>query len=128
MSANPKNFKPTKEAKPSKYKNIKVTRSLPNGEIVTFDSKREAKRFDALYVMAKQGHIKNLTLQPEYEIIPTCKHNGTTLRKIKYIADFRYEKNGKIIVEDAKGFHTDVYQLKKRLFLIQNPDIDFREI
>lgn len=127
MSSNPHHiFK--KQEKKSKYKNVKVTRSLPNGEVVTFDSKREAKRFDALYVMAKQGHIKNLTLQPEYEIIPTCKHNGTTLRKIKYIADFRYEKNGKIIVEDAKGFHTDVYQLKKRLFLIQNPDIDFREI
>lgn len=127
MSHNPHHiFK--KQEKKSKYKNVKVTRSLPNGEVVTFDSKREAKRFDALYVMAKQGHIKNLTLQPEYEIIPTCKHNGTTLRKIKYIADFRYEKNGKIIVEDAKGFHTDVYQLKKRLFLIQNPDIDFREI
>lgn len=117
-----------KQEKKSKYKNVKVTRSLPNGEVVTFDSKREAKRFEELYLMAKQGHIKNLTLQPEYEIIPTCKHNGTTLRKIKYIADFRYEKNGKIIVEDAKGFHTDVYQLKKRLFLIQNPDIDFREI
>lgn len=127
MSHNPHHiFK--KQEKKSKYKNVKVTRSLTNGEVVTFDSKREAKRFDALYVMAKQGHIKNLTLQPEYEIIPTCKHNGTTLRKIKYIADFRYEKNGKIIVEDAKGFHTDVYQLKKRLFLIQNPDIDFREI
>lgn len=127
MSINPHHiFK--KQEKKSKYKNVKVTRSLPNGDVVTFDSKREAKRFDALYVMAKQGHIKNLTLQPEYEIIPTCKHNGTTLRKIKYIADFRYEKNGKIIVEDAKGFHTDVYQLKKRLFLIQNPDIDFREI
>ena len=127
MSFNPHHtFK--KQEKKSKYKNVKVTRSLTNGDVVTFDSKREAKRFDALYVMAKQGHIKNLTLQPEYEIIPTCKHNGTTLRKIKYIADFRYEKNGKIIVEDAKGFHTDVYQLKKRLFLIQNPDIDFREI
>lgn len=128
MSANQRTFKPTKEAKPSKYKNIKVTRNLPNGELVTFDSKREAKRYDSLILMAKQGHIKNLTLQPEYEIIPTCKHNGATLRKIKYIADFRYEKYGKIIVEDVKGFHTDVYQLKKRLFLIQNPNLEFREI
>lgn len=128
MSANPRIFKPTKESKPSKYKNIKVTRPLPNGEIVTFDSKREARRYDSLILMAKQGHIKNLTLQPEYEIIPTCKHNGVTLRKIRYIADFRYEQNGNIIVEDVKGFHTDVYQLKKRLFLIQNPTLDFREI
>ena len=114
--------------KTSKYKNIKVTRTLPNGELVTFDSKKEARRYDSLILMAKQGHIKNLTLQPEYEIIPTCKHNGATLRKIKYIADFRYEKDGKTIIEDVKGFRTDVYQLKKRLFLIQNPNIEFIEI
>jgi hypothetical protein len=128
MSANPRIFNQKKEAKPSKYKNVKVTRILPNGEIVTFDSKKEARRFDSLLIMQKQGHIEKLTLQPEYEIIPTCKHNGQTLRKIKYIADFRYEQNGNIIVEDVKGFHTDVYQLKKRLFLIQNPNLDFREL
>lgn len=128
MSANPLMLKTIKKAKSSKYKNIKVTRNLPNGEIVAFDSKREARRYDSLILMAKQGLIKNLTLQPEYEIIPTYKHNGQTLRKIKYIADFRYEQNEKIIVEDVKGFHTDVYQLKKRLFLIQNPHLDFREV
>lgn len=127
MSINP-HIREKKEAKKkSKYNNKKETR-IVNKETITFDSKKEAKRFDALYVMAKQGHIKNLTLQPEYEIIPQVKHNTKTLCRIKYIADFRYEQNEKIIVEDVKGFHTDVYQLKKRLFLIQNPDIDFREI
>jgi len=114
--------------KQSKYKNIKVTRKLLNGDIVTFDSKKEAKRFDELILLAKQGLIKNLTLQPEFEIIPTIKWNKKTLCKIKYIADFKYEQNGNIIVEDVKGFKTDVYQLKKRLFLLQNPTLDFREI
>lgn len=114
--------------KQSKYKNIKVTRKLLNGDLVTFDSKKEAKRFDELLLLAKQGIIKNLTLQPEYEIIPTVKWNKKTLCKIKYIADFKYEQNGNIIVEDVKGFKTDVYQLKKRLFLLQNPTLDFREI
>lgn len=111
-----------------KYKNIKVTRKLLNGNLVTFDSKKEAKRFDELLLLAKQGIIKNLTLQPEYEIIPTVKWNKKTLCKIKYIADFKYEQNGNIIVEDVKGFKTDIYQLKKRLFLLQNPTLDFREI
>ena len=114
--------------KQSKYKNIKVTRKLLNGDLVTFDSKKEAKRFDELLLLAKQGIIKNLTLQPEYEIIPTVKWNKKTLCKIKYIADFKYEQNENIIVEDVKGFKTDVYQLKKRLFLLQNPTLDFREI
>jgi len=114
--------------KQSKYKNIKVTRKLLNGDLVTFDSKKEAKRFDELLLLAKQGIIKNLTLQPEFEIIPTVRWNKKTLCKIKYIADFKYEQNGNIIVEDVKGFKTDVYQLKKRLFLLQNPTLDFREI
>lgn len=114
--------------KQNKYKNKKTLRTLPNGEVVEFDSKREAIRFDSLLIMVKQGHIKNLILQPEYEIIPTIRHKNKTLRKIKYIADFRYEKNETVIVEDVKGFHTKEYQLKKRLFLLQNPEIDFREI
>lgn len=114
--------------KQSKYKNIKVARILPNGESVTFDSKKEALRFDKLLLLAKQGIIKNLTLQPEFEIIPTLKWGKTTLRKIKYIADFKYEQDNKIIIEDSKGFKTKEYQLKKRLFILQNPDLDFREV
>ena len=110
-----------------KYNNTKVAKTLPNGEKVTFDSKKEAKRFDELLILAKQGIIKNLTLQPEFEIIPTIKWEKVTLRKIKYIADFKYEKDNKIIVEDVKGFKTKEYQLKKRLFLLQNPNLEFIE-
>lgn len=112
----------------SKYNNIKSNRILPNGDVLTFDSKKELKRFDELFLLAQKGIIKNLTLQPEFEIIPTIKWNKTTLRKIKYIADFRYEQDGKIIVEDIKGFKTKEYQLKKRLFLLQNNNLEFREI
>ena len=114
--------------KPSKYKNIKTTRLLPNGEVVSFDSKKEALRFDKLLLLAKEGIIKNLTLQPEFEIIPAVKYNNKTLCKIKYIADFKYEQNNKTIIEDVKGFKTDVYNLKKRLFLLQNPDLEFMEV
>lgn len=118
--------------KQSKYRNIKVTRKLPNGNLVTLDSKKEAKRFDELILLAKQGIIKNLTLQPEFEIIPTVKWNKKTLCKIKYIADFKYEKDGKIIVEDVKAsakYQTDVYKLKKRLFLLKyGEDIIFKEV
>lgn len=118
--------------KQSKYKNIKVTRKLLNGDLVTFDSKKEAKRFDELLLLAKQGIIKNLTLQPEFEIIPTVRWNKKTLCKIKYIADFKYEQNENIVVEDVKAsstFQTDVYKLKKRLFLLQYGEyIIFKEV
>lgn len=113
--------------KKPKYNNKKSTRTLQNGDVIKFDSKKELSRFNELYILLNQGIIKNLVLQPEFEIIPTIKWNKTTLRKIKYIADFKYEKDGKTIIEDVKGFKTKEYQLKKRLFLLQNTDLEFIE-
>ena len=55
---------------------------------------------------------------------------GTTHRKIEYVADFMYiDKDDKKIVEDVKGMMTDVYKLKKKLFLnLYDEEYDFREI
>ena len=111
----------------SKYGNKKVSR-LVNGETVMFDSKKEARHYDRLYLELKAGLISELTLQPKYDLIPTTKWNGKTLRKITYNADFRYSKNGKTYVEDVKGMLTDVYKIKMRLFVQQNPNIIFKEV
>ena len=32
---------------------------------------------------------------------------------MKYIADFQYVENGETVVEDVKGFRTEVYKMKK---------------
>ena len=112
----------------SKYKNIKVTRTV-NNEIVTFDSKREAKRYDELWLLAVHGKIEELTLQPKYELLPKFKHEGVTHRPVTYVADFRYIQDGETIVEDVKGMLTDVYRIKKKLFLKRyGKDITFKEI
>lgn len=111
----------------NKYHNKKAFRII-NGEKVSFDSKKEARRYDQLYLLLKGGKISELTLQPKYDLIPTVKWNNTTLRKITYSADFRYIQNGKTIVEDVKGMLTDVYKIKMRLFVLQNPDVEFREV
>ena len=114
-----------------KYGNKKTIR-IVNGDTVTFDSMAEARRFDELHAMAKAGKIQGLTLQPEYEIIGQVKHTGhRTMRKRKYIADFRYTKNGEVIVEDVKSkpTKTPVYSLKKQLFLsIYGDNLTFKEI
>ena len=36
-------------------------------------------------------------------------------RPVKYIADFVSTEGGRRAVEDAKGYRTDVYKLKRRL-------------
>ena len=109
----------------NKYKNQKV---VVDGH--TFDSKKEARRYGELRLLARAGKIKDLELQPKFELIPTIRTETETLRKVSYIADFKYIdlESGKVIVEDVKGFKTDVYLLKKRLFLQKYTDCEFREV
>ena len=94
----------------AKYHNKKII--VDN---ITFDSKLEAQRYTELKLLQRNGLIKDLKLQPSYELIPTFKKNKKTYRKACYIADFSYYDNelNKVIVEDTKGFKTDVYLLKK---------------
>jgi len=101
----------------NKYSNKKEVR-IVNKEKVVFDSKKEARRFDDLILLLKAGKISGLMLQPSFEIIPQVKCEGhRTMALRKYVADFRYVENGITIVEDVKGFKTDMYRIKKQLFL-----------
>lgn len=92
----------------SKYKNVKT---IIDG--IAFDSKKEAARYGELMLLAKAGAIQDLRLQVPFELIP--KQAGE--RAVRYIADFVYTENGKMIVEDVKGVRTDVYKIKKKLML-----------
>lgn len=94
-----------------KYNNTKV---VIDG--IKFDSKREAQRYKELILLEKAGKIADLILQPKFELIPKYTINGRNVRKMEYIADFQYTENGKTIVEDAKGFKTKEYLIKKKLF------------
>lgn len=78
---------------------------------ITFDSKKEAKRYDELKVLEKLKVISNLRLQVPYVLIEKSQYG----RSIKYLADFVYTRNGETVVEDCKGMRTPVYRLKKRL-------------
>lgn len=117
----------TSEKKKSKYSNQKTSRIYKNKTVI-FDSIKEADYFDKLHLELRAGIIKNLDLQPQFEIIPKFTYGDTKYSKIKYIADFSYIKNGDFFVVDVKGFKTDVYKIKIRLFLIQNPNVKFIEI
>lgn len=84
----------------------------------TFDSIREKNYYIKLKLLEKAGKIKELELQKEYELQPSFKLNNKTSRKITYRADFTYKttEDDKLHVVDVKGFRTDVYKLKKKLF------------
>ena len=38
-------------------------------------------------------------------------------RELSYFADFVYQENGETVVEDAKGYRTEVFRIKKKLML-----------
>jgi len=84
---------------------------------IVFASKAEMRRYAELKIMQNSGIIRNLVLQPKFELIP-----GFTLHKIQYLptyyyADFQYYDNEhkKRIVEDVKGVETDVFKIKAKL-------------
>lgn len=87
----------------SKYRAVKQT---VDGHC--FDSKREAKRYGELKLLERAKEISGLTIQPKYKIAI----NGIPC--FEYRADFLYHENGALVVEDAKGFRTEVYKIKKK--------------
>lgn len=90
---------------------------------IVFDSKGEANRYGELKMLERSGQIEHLRLQVAYEL------RGMNGDKIcKYIADFEYIENGKMVVEDFKGLATQAYKLKAKLFKDNFPDIQFREV
>lgn len=95
-----------------KYRAIKTT-----VDGITFASKAEAKRYSELKLMQRAGAIINLKLQPKFRLQTGYTNGaGTKIRPIDYVADFMYEENGKVIIEDVKGMKTPVYNLKKKIF------------
>lgn len=101
----------------SKYKAIRTTI-----DGITFDSKKEAKRYSELKLLQRANEIKELKLQVPFILVDKSKHG----RAIKYIADFTYYEGDKFIVEDCKGYRTETYKLKKRL-LAERYDIEIKE-
>ena len=90
---------------------------------IIFDSMKEAKRYKQLKIFERAGLIKGLQLQVPFVLIDKSSHG----RAIKYVADFVYTEDNKMVVEDVKGFKTDVYKLKKRL-LAERYGIVIREV
>ena|SRR3990167_3378239 len=99
--------------KPSKYHNQRVT---VNGN--TFDSRKEADRYLFLLDRFAKGEIKSLVLQPCFKFP----------MGFSYYADFKYIEKDKVIVEDTKGFKTDVYRLKKKCFNYFYPKLELVEV
>lgn len=108
----------------NKYHSKKIT---VNGN--TFDSQKEYRRFCDLSLLLRAGAITELKRQVEFELIPAQREPDTVGVRggvkqgkvieyaVKYVADFVYKENGKLVVEDTKGFRTKDYIIKRKLML-----------
>ena len=116
----------------SKYHSRKIT-----VDGVTFDSKKEYRRWCELCLMQRAGAISGLERQVKFELIPAQMRTVETGEIYKrgpragepktkevclekacdYYADFVYYKDGRRVVEDTKGVKTPDYIIKRKLML-----------
>lgn len=119
-----------KEDRPLKYRNKRCVWKGPwRGRVqsINFDSQKEMGRFCELCKMERAVEIQELSLQERFLV---SEDEVEVEHKIVYVADFMYWDNiyHNWIVEDVKGFKTDLYKAKKKLFLQKFPKIEFIEI
>lgn len=116
-------------AKKSKYHNKKV-----EYDGISFDSKKEMKRYVFLKDMEDKGVIENLERQVRFVLIPSLTEDVVVHLKTKdkvvkktiqlaitYTCDFRYVHDGVTIVEDIKASPKSaaldkVFLIKEKLF------------
>ena len=108
-----------KPAKASKHRNRKT---LVGG--LSFDSAKEAKRWQELSLLEQVGAIRDLRRQVSYDLYAS---NGE--RIAKYVADFVFYsvEHGKQVIEDVKSPWTrrlPVYRLKLKLLRAQGITIE----
>src|SRR5688500_13421429 len=93
-------------------------------DAITFDSKKEARRYQDLKLLERAGVISELCVdkkQLRYSLVVNSEKICT------YVADFRYVENGRTVIEDTKGFKTPEYKLKAKLMKACH-GIEIREI
>lgn len=103
----------------SKYQNQKY-----QFDGLTFDSRKEGRRYAELKMLERGGIIHDLQTQVPFILIPAqyAVVDGKKKcieRECKYIADFVYYENGELVVEDTKSEATKTkdYIIKRKLLL-----------
>lgn len=76
-----------------------------------FASKAEGRRYSELKLLERAGEIRDLRLQPRYDLAV----NGHKV--CAYVGDFAYlTKSGEPVTEDTKGVETRDFKIKAKLF------------
>lgn len=121
--------------KKSRYGNI---RRQTHADGTVLDSKRELNRYNDLTLLQKAKQITELEVHPRYPIQfegrqtigdndPIIKIKYASGRQLTYVADFRYVRNGRTVIEDVKmesGHRTATYKIKRALMNAMGHNIE----
>ena len=123
-----------------KYHNKPTERVTPAGNVLRFDSQKEARRFDELSALERAGTIRDLRMQVDFTLQEAYTDGeGRRVRAIRYKADFTYMKQSfvdrdgewqwALVVEDVKSraTRTKEYILKRKL-MKERFNIDIQEV
>ena len=119
--------------KPKAAKRNKFNAQKVEMDGMTFDSKKEHKRYIELKAMQQRGEIFGLQHHTKFELAPKVKIEGEKRAKpaLRYFADFTYYIiTGEYIVEDVKSAVTRKlasFRNKKHLMKSVH-DIDISEV
>lgn len=77
-----------------------------------FQSASECARADQLALLERAGHISELKLQPQ-----VCLSDA----QIGYKPDFSFIEDGRLVFVEVKGFETQEWLLKQKLWSVYGP-------
>jgi hypothetical protein len=109
----------------------RVNATKVNEDGYVFDSAVEFQRYRELKLLAAVGKITDLVVHPSFVLQAGFVYQGKKVQPIKFTADFEYIEGGQRVVEDVKSNWTATftdYSIRRRMFLFQHQDIDFREV
>lgn len=129
----------------NKYHNKPTERVTAAGNVIRFQSQKEARRYDHLIALEKAGQIRELRLQVDFTLQEAyTDREGKRVRAIRYKADFTYlKKSGRwvpgrgwtsdeiwrLVVEDVKSrpTKTKTYAIKRKM-MKERFNIDIKEV
>lgn len=112
--------------RPAKYRNTRCEH-----EGIKFDSHKERSHWFHLVQQQAAGLISDLRLQVPFVLTARKQRDdGTWERASKYVADFTYMRDGKLVVEDVKSEITRKNRtyIQKRKQMLEKHDITVKEI
>ena len=120
--------------RPSKYRAVRAE-IVHNGEIVKCASKAEAKVLAELVLLEKAKKITWLRFHPRYPLHAFQGHggrDGAPVEVATYVADAAFDehdgKQWQPKVLEVKGFETEVWRLKRKLFEACYPHVELRVV